>query len=309
MTARFLTNRRLGLRPDRVDHQLVGTESQPTALFVSGGIGDVIALSCFLELPETLEAVYYATPKRAEVQAYLEPLCPPQTQHVSFWEDWRGRAAWYSLPEFVRTSQRHEIADAVDWSIASQFPQITPDKFRGLPPLGVGLLAEGRKPPCKSDGLSRRDPVACATRLPRALPDRYAVLQPFTTDKRDSRRDMTRDEIRCAVAEAATQRLPLVLINQGGDARIEHAPNLIDLQNQLELATAIAITLRASLFIGIDSWPSVIASKVLPADRLLIKTVNPHCRRWQHIYFAPHDSFEFLTDEPVGRLKELLWTE
>lgn len=269
------------------------------SLFITGGIGDVLALTCFRDLPSDLETIFYATPKRADVEVLLSLLCGSSVKHVGLDDEFRRRFAWYSLPEFQRITGR--TIDAVDWSISAQFPNINSTEFLGMPWLD--------------------HPLADVSRF--RLPERYAVLAPFSTDKRDRNRDFTTQEFDAAMAFAKRNHVMLVVLNQGTDTPpdqllykvydpkrgvINTKGVLYDLSNQTNLLEAMAVTLGATLFIGIDSAMSVVASKVLPADRLCIKTHNEHCRRWAPIYFAPHQSFEFLTADPIQRMESLTWT-
>lgn len=268
--------------------QLVATQER--ALFVTGGLGDILALSCFLDTPTKLKAVYYATRRRADVECFLATVCPKETQHVSVWDDYSSCWGWYSLTQFVRSGDWPSgLRKADDWSIMTQFPklEVCSDRtFLGLP-WEVG------------------HPLSTIYEL--SLPSRYAVLAPFSHDKRDARRDLSATEVTAALRFARERKMPLVLLNQGDDPLIE-ADGLFNLQNQTNVYGSIDVTIGASLFIGVDSAMSVVASKFLPADKLCIKSVNPHCRRWQHLYFAPHRSFEFVTENPIQRMKELRWT-
>ena len=103
------------------------------------------------------------------------------------------------------------------------------------------------------------------------LPERYAVFQPFSCDKRDPQRDFTPAEIAATVQAARRHDVPLVLINQGSDPPIR---GVIDLQNNTNLYGSIDITLGAAIYIGIDSAMSQVATKVLPADKIVIKHYN-----------------------------------
>lgn len=257
----------------------------PRALFVTGGIGDVLTLSCFLELPADLEVIYYATPKFAEVREYLRELAP-KARHVSLWEDWSERDCFFSRSQFIQESGNRDVLAAVDWSILHCFHQ--PLTFRGW--RGEGRVA-------RDEGRGIRS----------LLPARYAVFCPFTTDKR-SPRDFTDGEIDAVIRAAQEQRLPLVILNAGGDRRIE-ADGVINLQNQTSLLGSIAVTCGAAVFVGVDSSQSVVATKFLPAERLLIKSDSENLRTWKHLYYAPHTSFEFIVPRAVPRLKELSWIE
>lgn len=290
MTARFLTTKRIqratAVPAVRTMH---GSQSRGTSIFVTGGIGDVIALSCFKTIPDDTETIYYATRKRDDVQAYLESFSPSETRHVSLWNDWSDRWGWYSFAEFQRLANvaeasRLSLPDVEDWSIMTVFQQPLP--FLGLP-------------------WSLSHPLSSVYEV--TLPERYAVFQPFSSDKRDPRRDFTREELEAALLAAETHRLPLVLINEGSDPLIE-SPWLINLQNKTNLYGSIDITLGASLYIGIDSAMSQIATKVLPAEKLLIKSVNPHYYRSLRWYCAPHTVYPFVVESPIARLIQLNWS-
>ena len=113
MTARFLTKgRAAGRQPSDSPGADAARLATARSLFVTGGIGDVIALSSFRDLPSDLETIYYATPKRAELETYLSLLCDPQVSHVSVDDRFERRFAWYSLSEFERiTTRRLDAAD------------------------------------------------------------------------------------------------------------------------------------------------------------------------------------------------------
>lgn len=258
---------------------------RPTKLFVSGGIGDVIALSCFLDVPESIESIHYATRNAEGVESYLSRICRRDVTHLCEWSDWSNRFCWFSLAEFVRTTGREDLSDAMDWSIASIFPRCDL-VFRRFP--WVSFSQEN-------------------TRERYGLPACYAVLHPFTRDKRDPGRDLRFDEIRATLEAARSAGLPVVAINDGDEPPIT-GDGVIDLTNVTSIPEAIEITLNATAFVGVDSVLSVVATKVLDADRLCVKTINPHCRRFAHLYFAPFRSFEFLTNDVRPRLKELQWT-
>lgn len=266
------------------------TAAHERALFVTGGLGDILALSCFIEPPTNLKAVYYATRRRADVECFLATICPNDTKHVSVGDDYSSCWGWYSLPQFVRSGEWPvSLSEAEDWSIMTQFPKLEVRSDRTF----LGLPWEVGHPLSTIHGLR--------------LPSRYALLAPFSHDKRDASRDFTASEVTAALRCARERKMPLVLLNQGDDPLIE-ADGLINLQNQTNVYGSIDVTIGASMFIGVDSAMSVVASKFLPADKLCIKSINPHCRRWQHLYFSPHQSFEFVVENPIRRMKELRWT-
>lgn len=279
MATRFLTRRATAVSAVRRVH---GSQSRGTSIFVTGGIGDVIALSCFLELPADLETIYYATRKRDDVQAYLSALCPITTKHVSVWDDWTdNRWGWYSLPEFIRHARSHRdaLATTEDWSISSVFPKEIP--FRGTP---------------WTERVSQIDLSQFA------LPDEYLLLCPYSTDKRDRRRDFTEQELHDVLEMSNHWNLPVVYQYEGADLH-PMPPWVIDLSNRMtSVWDMIAIAAKASAYIGIDSCQSQVVTKHLPADRLVIKSTN-HAHYYQHLrwYCAPHTSFEFVSQGIGGR--------
>ena len=263
----------------------------PTSLFISGGIGDVLALSCFLDAPHSVDTVFLATRRSGDVEAFLSLICGVADHYVDLWGN-DERFAWYSLDEYVRATSNRQVSSrrqsCLDWSIATQFPIVSNLPFQGMP-WQVG------------------HPWSDIHTIGPKLADGYFVFCPFSEDKRDPSRDLTAAEIAAVTSTARRKGVPLVILNRGEDSIVEGA-GIVNLQNQTNLFGAIDVTLGAAGYVGVDSAMSVVASKVLPAERLCVKTVNEHCRRWRHLYFAPHTSFEFLTASPVQRMESLQWT-
>ena len=268
-------------------------EPNPRALFITGGIGDVLAVSCFRRVPDDLEVIYYATPRFIEAREYLQQLAP-RARHVSLWDDWSERCCFFSKADFAHETGNTQAVAAVDWSIMEVFPKDMP--FRGWPLSQISNL--------KSQ----------FSNLTSLLPKRYAVFVPRSYNEYTAHRNFTSDELAATLSVARARHMPLVVLHQGADATKQWPDafgppaGVVDLQNQLSLLGSIAVTRGANMFISVDSMLSVVATKFLPAERLLIKSVNPHCRRWQHTYFAPHKSFEFVVESPIKRLRELKWT-
>lgn len=81
-----------------------------------------------------------------------------------------------------------------------------------------------------------------------------------------------------------------------GDEKIE-IPNddsLINLQRKTGIIESIEILKNARGYIGIDSWASVLATKVFKENDLYIKSNSNNCYRWAHIYFRPYEEYNFI---------------
>lgn len=256
-----------------------------TSMFVTNGIGDIITISCYLRVTPEIKTIYYATRKYEYVKEYLSLLCHPDTEHINVWEDNDNRFAWFSLKEFRGRKTHSDFPNTIDWSIFQVFP-------RNLPFLGLPFEKEQIKGLVRDFG----------------LPERYAVLAPFTTDKRDSKRDLTHEEIGLALKSCRENGMPVVLINNGSDPVI-NAPGLTNLQNKTSLFESIYITMNSSMFIGTCSSMSVVATKTLPSDRLLIRSFSSNLNRWKHAYYAPHNAFGFITTDLRSGLRKLKWTK
>jgi hypothetical protein len=85
-----------------------------------------------------------------------------------------------------------------------------------------------------------------------------------------------------------------VVLGDVGDDEPPKSRRLINLVGQTTVAEAIEIVKGSRGYIGLDSYLASVACQCLDADQLKIKSVNPHHRRWQGVYCAPHKSWEFL---------------
>lgn len=63
--------------------------------------------------------------------------------------------------------------------------------------------------------------------------------------------------------------------------------NIINLSNLLSIEESIELTKQCSYFFGIDSLFSVIASKLLPSDKIYIKSNNDHAHNNKNVYWYP----------------------
>lgn len=91
-------------------------------------------------------------------------------------------------------------------------------------------------------------------------------------------------------------KFPLVILGLG-EYFVPKESNIIDLSNKTTFLESIEILKNGYGYWGIDSVFSVFATKVFPANRLMIKTINTWCLKCAYIYYAPFKEFPFLGED------------
>lgn len=252
-------------------------------LFLSGSIGDVLALECFLTDADrqSLSVLYYATQKYAEIERLFRavPSFPNLRDHHVAWSDFTHFWCFFSKEDcvtFLRSSRRDihpALAQARDFSITAQFPRVHSGQLRYN---GSSFV---------------RHAVADLGRF--VLPEAYAVVCPYSTDKRITQRDFDAQDWEHCVRYLRHFGLKGVVLNTGTDP-VPADESLLDWSNATTIAEAVEITKGARAYVGIDSSMSVLAPKVMPPDRLVVKSVNGHCYENAACYYAPLREFPFL---------------
>jgi hypothetical protein len=128
---------------------------------------------------------------------------------------------------------------------------------------------------------------------PVALPEKYVVIQPYSTNARRVYRDVSTEEWQAILMWLTRIGLKGVVLNKGGEDAIA-SRQLIDLTNRTTLMQAIRIVNGASAYAGTSSCFSVLAAKRLPEDKLLIKGHQSLKEKWHKVYYAPHRSGRFI---------------
>ncbi len=141
----------------------------------------------------------------------------------------------------------------------------------GLPP-GVSdwsissVFYQGRRLPGRSSLLERR-----VARI--SLPEgRYAVVVPHSTWGRWEGRGFDKADWAAALTMLEAQQLTGIVLGR----------------------ESVEIVKGAAAYIGVDTWASVLAAQLLPAEALTVKSVRDHCHANAARYFAPHTQFPFL---------------
>jgi hypothetical protein len=155
-----------------------------------------------------------------------------------------------------------------DWSILKVFPQ-------HLPYRGSSFLAHRLADP---------PPAPCP----------YAVIVPRSRGfGRWSGRDFDAGDWKRALGFLDAHDLAGLVLTEGAEA-IPASPRLVNLQGKTTLAESIELLKGATAYLGIDSCLSVLAAKLLPAERLAVKSTNNHAYQWARTYYAPHVETGFL---------------
>lgn len=253
----------------------------PKAILVTGGIGDFIILETFFKsaLRENLEIIYYATSQKNNIESLFNCFdnYPKLKKHISVWDDFKNIFCFVQKEElFLRDlTLKKKLRKVHDYSIIKIFPLIKYNIFK----YNISSCIK-----YNLSNISKFD-----------LPKKYAVICPYSYDKRNKNRDFTYLEWDIVLKILKRKKLKGVILNIGNDF-IPKDKYLIDLSNQISLKESIDIVKKCDFYIGVDSCFSVIAAQILNNENLLIKSVNDHLYRWKNVYYFMKYDFSFLTE-------------
>ena len=252
--------------------------------FISGGLGDVLAVESFLTKNErdNLEAIYYATNKSKYIKELFNSLknynYPKLKEHHVVWDDFSEFWCFYSLEQFSKTTdiQYYNSNNCLDLSILKIFNEINTNKrhYNESSFLGTNLA--------DVDYLN--------------LPNSYFVILPYSSDKRMKSRDFNDKDWSCIDNLLKTKNKKGIVINEGNDP-VPVFDGLINLSNKLTIPEAIEVLKKSDGYFGIDSWLSVLAAKLFNFPNLQIKSLNQHCYDNAAFYFAPQKKFNFMVEK------------
>lgn len=261
-------------RPQRAVRSFQNADS----IFITGGIGDVFALESYFSdhQREQLTSIVYATNKHQMLKELFEnlPNYPNLKKHIVAWDNWDDLWCFFSKSECVnkilktRSHITHSLEVAEDWSILRQFENIRSGIFQYN---NSSFLQH------KLTDVSHFN-----------LPSNYICVCPYSTDKRILDRDFNKQDWIAAKSYLNNTGMKGVVLNKGDDDFPEN-DNFIVLSNQTTVSESVEIMKSARGYIGIDSFLSVLASKIF-SEHLQIKSVNDHCRQNKEIYFAPKNN-------------------
>lgn len=234
-----------------------------TRLCFTGGLGDVLALECFLpaETRQNLTEILWATRRGAELAELWGCLpaeaYPSLVRHTVLSPDWSQRHAYLSLGQVFRDFRDLGMVDVEDWSIMERFPQINSGR---LTEAGSSFL---------------RYPVA---ELPAALPPRYYVCQAHTPQNPADHRKMRDFGARDwwgLIGKLRGEGVPAVLLDFDRTAEVPPSEWLVDWRGRTTLAESVEVLKNAVGYVGIDSWLAALACRLFQPPHLLIRSRNP----------------------------------
>jgi len=237
-------------------------------IFITGGIGDFICLDPFFNPGESdkITRVMYCTPQYNSIfkivkayglfkQTRLSIRVIPKTRIFCYEEH---RIEHPSLP----------LHHVLDWSILTVFPQIH---------------AETRT--YQQSCIIQKRPI----KIKYDLPKKYVLINHHSPNVTyEDMRQMDAHEWDAVLNWLEEKNVFGVVINKSELFPPKH-PLILDLSNKTNIIEAIEICKGCSAYVGIDSWPPAVISKILPRDCMLIKSldINNYVAN-REIYCAPH---------------------
>ena len=254
----------------------------PSFVFFSGGIGDVIAIESFLSDTdrENLQEIFYASNKNSILQSLFSSLNNYKNlqNHTIVWNDFSKFWCFYTLEECLskikneRKQAPRGLIKSRDLSIYRVFSDI---KNKKISYNGSSFLNQNLANIEKFD-----------------LPKNYTILLPFSNDKRSKNRDFDANDWNETFSILRKTNSKGVIINRGSDV-VPDNDLLINLSNKTTIQESIEILKFSSGFVGIDSWLSILAAKIFN-NNIQIKSINKHLYENADCYYAPLTNFSFI---------------
>lgn len=239
-----------------------------TKHFYSAGLGDIIVFSS--HWPEVPDEIYWASRARPDFQPLFETLYP-HIKHHNCWQIGDDQERYFYSGKTVTPYNFQCPDDVEDWSVASSF-------------LECRFLFDFHTSPFLTNTL---------TDLHITLPKRYYVCQhdtPYNSEEMRRNRSLDAGEWRWLLDKG----LPVVVLGSDKSYPTPRSKQVINLCGKTSLAESIEILKRAEGYWGIDSWLSICAAQLFPADRLGIHWHGTWFRANQDVYMRPHTTFPFL---------------
>lgn len=261
------------------------------SIFLSGGIGDVIAVESFLSDKEkdAISTVFYATNKEKYIRPLLSSLksLPNLKNHITLWDDFSKFWCFYSLEECVSAIKEknqkleHNLSTCKDLSILKVFEQIS------------------KKEISYNFSSFLKDKLIDIQHL--NLPSNYFVILPYSTDKRIKERDYNQNDWDQTIKTLIETNMFGIVLNSENEMVPKHEL-IVDLTQKTNLLEAVEILKKAKGYLGIDSWMSVLAAKIFDSPFIQIKSKNKHCYDNAIFYYAPKKVFDFLVSNIVCKI-------
>lgn len=253
------------------------------SFFITGGIGDILAVECFLTDDEksNVETIYYATRKKQQIETLFKlnkAFCNLKN-HVNLWKEYNNFWCFYSIEDYLEKSKNNTIPDyrnCKDLSILKIFEQINKKNIN----YNKCSFIENKL--CNIDKFN--------------LPKKYITILPYSTDKRISERDFDDLDWYNVIKILEKFKLKGVVIGEEKNKKIPNNNLIINLTNKTLIEEPIEILKKSQGYLGVDSWLSVLAPKILNTKDIQIKCKNEHCYKNSYCYFSPLNKFDFLVN-------------
>jgi hypothetical protein len=246
------------------------------SIFITGGIGDIFALDSFFSdaFRSKLKTVYYATKQHSIIHNLISAVY--DVEHVIVWDDWRNFSNFKYKQDCLDLipNPSEGLLQSLDCSIFNVFPQITAGNltYNNSSWLKEANSADDYVVICPYASGSFRNADGSPCEVTRNFDDAdWASVLSFLEDK----------QVQGYVLNDKKESIPT------------HS-SLVDLSGQTSMLESIELLKNCNRFMGADSSMSVLASKLLPVDRMLVKVVLLHGIRWKRVYWAPQQNFSFL---------------
>jgi len=251
--------------------------------FITGGIGDVLAVESFMsqQEKERLQTIFYATNKHEHIEFLFKKnkSFKNLTNHVVVWDDFSKFWCFHSMLQYQHKSSsvnNKVFSFCHDLSISKIFPEV---KQGNLKYQGSSFIQQK---------LTEIDHLE--------LPEKYITILPCSTDKRQSTRDFEENDWNNVMRYLEKNNTKGVVVNKGQDIIPDHEL-LINMSNKTRLDEAIEILKNSKGFLGIDSWLSVLAAKIFNPPHIQVKSQNGNCYDNATCYYAPLTDFSFIKNK------------
>jgi len=251
-------------------------------IFISGGIGDFIAFEPFITLAEKNQCseIVYAARGAYGIKQIVEHynVFPNLKKSTTIFNDWTKLFSIRSIEHLIAENDHlklglnlENIRECRDFSIAHIF----------------GQIASGQRKLAETDLFHMPNKNVTIPELPQD----FGVINPYSPNMtHGGLRGFSKKEWSNVLNNVKTLAIPFVVINYSNDY-IPESQLLINLNCKTTMPQAIEIAKKASWYIGVDSWLSTFMPKILPPERMVIKTINYHFVQNIAIYMSPHIEF------------------
>lgn len=263
------------------------------SILITGGIGDFLALESHMseEYRDSIKRVYLAT-RANEVIGTLLRLVFKNVEVVQILADYRG-VTFFQKSEVSAHLQALGCPfpkgwdEVEDWSILVKFPEIAEGvyKYTGTSVFG-GVPYGFVKEPEMTWLIPGMESIKIED-------DPYYVIFPVTDTESGTGRDFDQDDWDVVLERLEKEEVTgIVLAGQ----QIGCPPSrwLYNLSGETGILETITYIHRAVGYLGIDSFPSILAAQKFSAAEMVVKSRNPHLYKHAAIYYAPHDDTSFI---------------